>query len=143
MLKKFLLKKSMNKHKGELSDKEFLEQILNLCAKYPDVHNPADEYGNCYYTSNSDTVRTAYSNNHCLMGQWWIEYGGHESSLLPTQITSIDVFLQPYYPDRICGLARLVQDMADRKPVIVGSSLPPLWRDVAVRIKNSFRSELS
>lgn len=143
MLKHFLSKRSIKKHNSELSDKEFLVQILNVCSKYPDVHNPVDQNANCYYTANSETIRGAHTNQHCLIGQWWVDYG-HDVDLLPADICPADKFLESYYPDRICALARLIQDMADRRPVIVGgSNLPPLWRDVAVRIKNSFRSELS
>lgn len=125
-----------------LSEREFLIQILETCAQFPDLHNPSDNNGNCYYTANENTSGSLV-NKHCLIGQWWVNQGFPESEL-PTGNVPANRFLAEHgFPQNICSLARLVQEMADRRPVIHSTTIiPPPWRDVAVRIKNVFAVEL-
>lgn len=126
-----------------LSEQEFLLQILETCAQFPDLHNPVDQNGNCYYSANEITMKGALVNEHCLIGQWWINQGNPKSGL-PEGNIAADMFLSDHdYPQNICFLARLVQYMADRRPFTYSTSVnPPPWRDVAVSIKNTFAAEL-
>lgn len=126
-----------------LSEQEFLTQILETCGQFPDLHNPVDQDGNCYYSANEVTMKGALVNDHCLIGQWWINQG-HPKSELPEGNIAADMFLSDHdYPQNICSLARMIQDMADRRVGMYSTSIkPPPWRDVAVRIKNTFTAEL-
>ncbi len=143
--------KDKTESRSILSEQEFLLQILETCAQFPDLHNPVDQNGNCYYSANEITMKGALVNEHCLIGQWWINQGNPKSELPEGKIAAnmflsiaADMFLSDHdYPQNICSLARLVQDMADRRPMTYSTSVvPPPWRDVAVRIKNTFAVEL-
>ena len=135
--------KDKTESRSILSEQEFLLQILETCGQFPDLHNPVDQDGNCYYSANEITMKGALVNDHCLIGQWWINQGFPKSELPESNVAADKFLLDHDYPQNICSLARMIQDMADRRVGMYSTSVkPPPWRDVAVRIKNTFAVEL-
>ena len=125
-----------------LSEKEFIEQIIQICRENPDVHNPTLEGGGCLYKRHDvkSMLYESTSAGHCIIGMWLLKHGGLSVDDLPNYLISAELLFPEIGFNGLAQIARLVQDIADTPELY--QVRPPLWKTLTHKYQKVFEAEL-